>query len=252
MMILVLTLLTSWWLINWLNKPGNFSFKKIELINQLHNQESKELTSIAAKALNGGFFSLNIEQFKSEFLTQLPWVKSVAIRKIWPDKLLLEIVEHKPVARWLSVDKNMPETITQLLSQQGHIFTPDLSSRQKKKFMYMALLTGTKNNAQQVLKNCVQFNQQLKLLNSGIKQCGMNKRRSWRIKLFTDNNVAIKLGKKNITAHLERFIKAFSGPLKIYLKAVDIADLRYANGFSIKWKQVNLLPDTAQQHTFKN
>ena len=106
LMVLMVLLTTSWLFVSWLNKPGNFPFKKVELVNQLENQKSKELQNITANALNGGFFSLNVDQLRADLLAKLPWVKSVSVRKVWPNKLLVKIVEHKPVARWLSVEKN--------------------------------------------------------------------------------------------------------------------------------------------------
>jgi len=193
--------------------------------------------------LKGGFFSLNIDQLRADLLARLPWVTSVSIRKVWPDKLLIKIVEHKPVARWLSVGKSDRKIGTQLLSEQGVAFTPQLTDKQKLKFSHMVLLTGTITNVKKILTNCVQINNQLKKLDIHIKQCGMNERRSWGIKLALDNEVDIKLGKEKIMLQLERFSEVFSGQLKKYLSSIESADLRYANGFSIKWKAVEVLDD---------
>ena len=244
LMVLMVLLTSSWLFVSWLNKPGNFPFKKVELVNQLENQKSKELQNITANALNGGFFSLNVDQLRADLLAKLPWVKSVSVRKVWPNKLLVKIVEHKPVARWLSVEKNNDSKQIQLLSQNGVVFSPLLTDKQKLKFAQMALLTGTNSNAEQVLTNCVQINKKLKQIESGIKQCGMNERRSWGLKLSSDNELDIKLGKEKIMQQLERFIEVFSGQLNQYLISIESADLRYANGFSIKWKSVDNSTDT--------
>lgn len=257
--------------VNWLNRPGNFSFKKVELVNYLENQESKELQKIAANALNGGFFSLNVDEFRAELLAKLPWVKSVSVRKIWPDKLLVEIAEYKPVVRWLSVDflPSAEGSISvkgssslqyvdayQLLSRNGIIFEPELSSAQKIKFNKMALLYGPKMNTEKVLKKCFEINESLKQLGLGIMHCGMNKRRTWSLTLTASDfttpgfnkrdslDMNIKLGKENIMQQLARFIQVFSGKLKPYLGSVEYADLRYSNGFSIKW-----IADNTSQHT---
>lgn len=235
--------MSSWLFVSWLNKPGNFPFKKVELINPLENQESKELQKITARALNGGFFSLNVDELRAELVAELPWIKSAAVRKVWPNKLLVDIVEHKPVARWLSIEKKAAEN-TQLLSQKGIVFSPLLTARQKQKFAQMALLTGTGSNAEKVLKNCVLINKQLNQLELAIKQCGMNKRRSWMVKLSSEHEFNIKLGKDKIMRHLERFIKVFSGQLKPYISSVKSADLRYSNGFSVQWKPVEIVTDT--------
>jgi len=247
-LLLLLTLVglltASWLFINWLNKPGNFPLKKIELVTHLKNQKSKELRHVAENALNGGFFSLNVNELRTNLLAELPWVKSVSVRKVWPDKLLIKIIEYKPVARWLSVENNRNSDQTQLLSQYGVVFSPRLTEKQRLKFAQMALLTGTNNNAQRVLTNCAQLINKLKQLGLAVKQCGMNERRSWMLKLMHDNEMNIKLGKEKIMHQLERFIEVFSGQLKHYLDSVQSADLRYSNGFSIKWKSVSILTNT--------
>lgn len=255
LLLILMGLLGSCWLfINWLNKPGNFPFKKVELINQLENQESKELQNVTASALNGGFFSLNVDELRADLLVKLPWVKSVSIRKVWPNKLVVKIIEHKPVARWLSVENNDSKHI-QLVSRNGVVFNPELTEKQKFKFSQMALLTGTSSNAEKILTNCVQLNKKLKRIEFAIKQCGMNERRSWKLKLSHNNDLDIKLGKEKIMQQLERFILVFSGQLKQYLSSVESADLRYANGFSVKWKSVSTLTNTIEsssQHSLQN
>lgn len=235
LMIFVGLLTGSWLFMSWLTKPGNFPFKKIELVNQLENQKSKELQRMTANVMNGGFFSLNVEQLRADLLAKLPWVKSVSVRKVWPDKLLLKIIEHKSVARWLSVEKNSDLDETQLLSQNGIVFNPVLTDKQERQFAQMTLLMGTNSNAEKVLTNCVQINKKLKQLGLAVKECGMNERRSWKLKLSLNNDLDLKLGKEKIIQKLERFINVFSGQLKQYLSSVESVDLRYSNGFSVKW-----------------
>ncbi|MCU7798603.1 MAG: FtsQ-type POTRA domain-containing protein [gamma proteobacterium symbiont of Lucinoma myriamae] len=228
-------LTASWLFMSWLTKPENFPFKKVELVNQLENQKSKELQRMTGNMMNGGFFNINVNQLRADLLFRLPWVKSVSVRKVWPDKLLLKIIEHKPVARWLSVEKSNKLNETQLISQNGIIFNPVLTDKQERQFAKMTLLTGTKSNAEKVLTNCSHINKRLKQLGIGIKQCGMNERRSWKLKLSLINDLDLQLGKEKIMQKLERFINVFSGQLKQYLSSVESADLRYSNGFSVKW-----------------
>lgn len=240
-----LALLTlSVMLVVWLNKPGNFPFKKVELLNQLENQQSRELQQVAAKALNGGFFSLDVDVFRTELLARLPWVKSVAVRKVWPDKLLIEIAEYKPVVRWQAVD-GQKDKAEQFLSQQGIIFQPQLTAEQRVKFARLAVFYGPKMSTEKVLNKCFAMNEAVNKLALGIESCGMNKRRTWSLALLgsaTAENkylkMDLKLGKEKIMQHLERFVTVFSGKLKHYLSSVEYVDLRYTNGFSIKWNKV--------------
>ncbi len=252
LLIIVLIITSLGIVINWLNKPGNFPFKKVELINQLENQESKELQKIAAQALNGGFFSLNVDEFRENLLNKLPWVKSVSVRKLWPDKIAVEIIEYKPVVRWQSVDNHSLKKTKQLLSQEGVIFRPQLTADQLLKFDQMALFFGPEMNARKILDKCFAINKKLFTLNLGIKQCGMNNRRTWRLILadFNKNreaNIEIQVGKDNVVQRLDRFVQVFSGKLKQFLVSIETVDLRYTNGFSIKWNASDILSGRLQK-----
>jgi cell division protein FtsQ len=35
-------------------------------------------------------------------LEELPWIERAYVRRLWPDRLLLTVVEQQPVARWWS------------------------------------------------------------------------------------------------------------------------------------------------------
>lgn len=237
---LIVLAVSAWFFIDWLYKTENFPIKKVELVNKLENQESAELQTIASRAINGGFFSLDVDKFRAELLAKLPWVEAVTVRKIWPNKLLVAITEHQPVIRWTS-SINDETGLFRLLSDNGIIFQPELSSFQVEKFNKMALFFGPEMSEKKVYKTCVQLNENLKKLNdvsgsysSTIKQCGMNERRSWLLTL--DSGVIIKLGKDNIIQSLNQFITVFTTQLKQYYAQVETVDLRFSNGFSVHWK----------------
>lgn len=244
---LIALIVSVWFFIDWLYKTENFPIKKVELVNKLENQESGELQAIASRAINGGFFSLDVDLFRAELLSKLPWVEAVTVRKIWPNKLLVTITEHKPVVRWNSSIKDENEN-SRLLSENGVIFQPRLNSFQVERFNKMALFFGPNMSEKKVFEKCVQLNENLKklkdasgLYNSTVKQCGMNERRSWILTL--DSGVIIKLGKENIVQSLSQYITAFTTQLKQYYEQVETVDLRFSNGFSVKWKEQ---PDTVK------
>ncbi len=240
--IFMVVLVSSWFFVDWLYQPDSFPIKQVKLENQLKNQKSNELQVIASKAVNGGFFSLDIDKFRSELLSSLPWVEEVRVRKFWPDKLLVSIKEYQPISRWISIDnvqKNPQHSQNdiELLSRNGVIFYPKLTDKQTKKFNRMAVLSGPEMNAKIILETCVKINNSLKKLKSRVQQCGMNGRRSWLITL--NNGIVIKLGKENVMQNLHQYIDVFSNQLSKYFDQVDYADLRFSNGFSVKWKVTN-------------
>ena len=59
-----------------------------------------------------GFFAVDLDSLRAQ-LRALPWVKSVEVRKRWPDRLEVSIVEYRPLARW-GADR--------MLSENGELF----------------------------------------------------------------------------------------------------------------------------------
>jgi len=211
-------------------------------VNKLENQQKDELLTVVAEHLNGGFFSLEIEKFSRQLTEKLAWIKSVSVKKVWPDKLQLTIIEYTPVVRWQSVNivgTGKTNSQSSLISQYGVIFKPELTQAQQKKFNSMVVLTGSDDSAGKVLLQCMEINKQLKQLALGIKHCGMNNRRSWTTTMVLKDgqNVTLKLGKREVMKKLTGFIDIFSGRLKRYLALIDYADLRYSNGFTIFWNK---------------
>ena len=59
-----------------------------------------------------GFFAVRLQDAQ-DAVEKLPWVERAEVRKRWPDVMDIEVVEHKPFARW-GADR--------LLSVHGKLF----------------------------------------------------------------------------------------------------------------------------------
>ena len=62
--------------------------------------------------VQNGFFAVDLARVR-EVLSKLPWVQRVEVRKRWPDRLEVSLVEYKPLARW-GKDR--------MLSENGELF----------------------------------------------------------------------------------------------------------------------------------
>ncbi|HCW91395.1 MAG TPA: cell division protein FtsQ, partial [Marinobacter sp.] len=60
------------------------------------------------------FFATDLSEIKTA-VEERPWVASAAVRRAWPDRLEVEIREHKPLAYW---DER------RLVRRSGVLFTP--------------------------------------------------------------------------------------------------------------------------------
>ena len=68
----------------------------------------------------------------------MPWLKRVGVRRVWPDRLVIQFEEYQPVARWGD---------NGLMSKEGNIFYPDPL---QDAFSDLPQLKGPKGNEQEV------------------------------------------------------------------------------------------------------
>ena len=67
---------------------GDFTFLKTD-----------ELTELVVEEIDGGFLSIDLGHL-SAVLDEHPWVDEVSVRRQWPSRLKVEVIEEVPIARW--------------------------------------------------------------------------------------------------------------------------------------------------------
>jgi cell division protein FtsQ len=191
---------------------------------------AEQIRAAASKHLGGGFFAIRLEDLRASVAT-LPWVERVEVRKRWPDTVELRVFEQQPFARW--GDKR-------LIGRNGGLFSaPGTESIQG-----LPQLDGP----DAALADVVDFyNKTLHTLTgSGLTLAGvsLSDRGSWKLTLV--DGAEIMLGQRDIDAHLQRFLEVF--PRLAAGRGTNVfarADLRYANGFAIRW--LSAAPDSKPQ-----
>lgn len=239
--------------INYLFKKNSFPVKQIVMLNKLYEQNSQELQKIISETINGGFFSLNIKMLRQKLET-LAWVDTVSIRKKWPHTIQIELQEKQVAARWI-VSGISKRTINQLknekwdkqslISDKGIVFHTPLTGAQYQKYKYLEIYSSPNELSILGLKKCRQISKMMNEVKLNLKHCFQDQRRSWFVAL--ENGFELFLGRVNnenlintkndkILQRVATFVMAYKKILKRYEKNIDRIDMRYTNGFAIKWK----------------
>lgn len=165
-----------------------------------------------------GYFGQNINEINERFLA-VSWVKNVLVRKIYPNKLSITLVEYQPVARWNN---------KQYLSEQGVIFS---LPEDRFKGDNLPILFGPDSESKVVLEAWNKIKQDLMLRNLALFSVEMDNRGAWTIRL--DNGVALRLGRGDWLPKIDRFVAIFPQidvPSDMRLSYVD---LRYEHGAAV-------------------
>ncbi|XBC44554.1 MAG: cell division protein FtsQ/DivIB [Buchnera aphidicola (Schlechtendalia peitan)] len=204
-----------------------FSKKKLSnlvITGQLgfFNKQEIETFILSFKKPNS-FFS-KYEIFIQEKLKTLPFVKTVLVKKIWPDKLFINMKNTIPIAYWNN---------KYILDETGTIYNVHKKINAKN-FLYFY---GPKDSQIQILNNYHIVKKILKKNNIVLKSIVVTSHNSW--KLLIENNTKIIIGNINNIMRLKRLVniwKLLKYEETMKKKQIKYIDLRYESGIAIGWK----------------
>ena len=201
--------------------PDTLPIKRIEIHGRLMHVSPDDLHSMVADRVRGGFLNLNVDSIRNVLIAE-PWINGVSVKRIWPDKINVIVVEEAAVAQWRN---------NSLLNDEGQIFSPHPDTLP----IDLPALGGPVGSEKIVLEKFVKMSAILEPLDYRIAELLLNERRSWKLEL--DNGVVVVLGRTAVDARLKRFVELAPFDLMDRFTEVEYIDLRYPNGFSVKWNQ---------------
>lgn len=228
---LLLALSAALWVgVEWLVDPAHTPLRKIEITGDLHHLDRSALEQDLAPLVKGGFFGTSVAAIQSRVKAQA-WVDQVSVRRLWPDRLWIQIREQQSVALWGD---------TALLNERGEVFTPPSIPAQYDESL--PRLMGPEGHATQVLDAYAHMTNLLKSMGVAIRELREDERRSWQMTL--SNGTQVELGRLEPEQRLARFARAYPAILASAVHPVAAVDLRYSNGFAVRWSS-----DTHEERT---
>lgn len=86
------------------------------VVNGNNNLDINILQARLATQLGNSLFSFKVDAARDEVLND-PWVQSATVRKVYPDTIVVDVVERKPVALWQSKGE------VHLISRDGFVIS---------------------------------------------------------------------------------------------------------------------------------
>ena len=193
--------------------------RQLEVHATFQHVSASQIRAAVTPELGRGFFAINLDQVR-DALAKLPWVASVAVSKHWPDRLDITLREIQPVARW---------NAAQLLDKDGHVFAvPDPAIANG-----LPQLSGPDDRAADVL--AFYRAAQADFARSALQVAGatLSARGSWSVALANGGRIVV--GNDQPDARLARFVASLPVLLQGRDSGFVYADLRYSNGFAVRW-----------------
>ncbi len=199
--------------------PESLPVNSMRIETPLEHVQPEQLREVVGEDASTGFLHVDVDQIRTDLET-LPWVKRASVRRSWPDQLVLRIEEQQPMARWAGGG---------LVNAQGELF----QAKGDDAWLELPLLRGPQNTEQVMAKSLREMQEMLTPVGLKISHLTMNERRSWDLRLR--NGLRLGLGKSDVNLRLLRFVRVYVEALKPQLHAIDSVDLRYTNGFAVRW-----------------
>ena len=205
---------------HWLHAPSNLPVRAVRVQGDLQQIGREELRAAVEPFVDSGILWLDVAAVRAS-VEALPWVRRAAVRRAWPDAVLVEVEERRAIARWADGG---------LISHEGVKFVP-----QRKFGQALPVLTGPTGTEAMVTEGYLQLEKALDPVGLDIARVSVDARRAWRIAMT--NGVEVVLGRDRHEARLARFLGAWPRILGPRVNRVARVDLRYANGFAVSWRE---------------
>lgn len=204
-----------------LDKPDTLKIKRVKVEGEFRYLDEKDVYNALGGLTSGGFFNVDVRAVK-QAAESLQWIDSASVRRLWPDTLKIEITEQVPLARW-GKDR--------VINVRGELFQPPLKGLSES----LPDFTGPAGTEEKIAKQYQLMSGQLAEIGLAIEELRLTDRRAWDLKLT--NGLRLILGRPVSEERLARFVGVYPKVLKEKLEKIESVDLRYTNGFAVRWKE---------------
>lgn len=192
-----------------------FPVDEVRVALPLKHVTREQVDAIVRREVRGTFFTLQLGSVRAAF-EQLPWVRRAEVRRHWPGRLEVTLMEHDPLARWGG---------DALVNVQGEVFEAAYDGA-------LPVFNGPAGAAKEMAIQYDHFRRSLAAIDRQPREINVSTRRAWQIEL--DDGLTLDLGREQIEARLRRFVETYPRTIARMKHPVDRVDLRYANGFAVR------------------
>jgi cell division protein FtsQ len=218
----------------WLARLPVFALKSIKLEGEIVRNSPSTIRANATPQLKGNFFTLDLNDAREAF-ESVPWVRHAVVRRVWPNRLAVQLEEHHAAALWTEDDGN-----DKLVNTAGEVFEANVGDVEDEG---LPRFTGPDGSAPQMLQLYRRLQPVLQALDEGgIESMKLSGRGSWRVVL--DGGAAVELGRGSddeVITRAGRFVRTVQQVVQQYQRPLQYADLRHPDGYAVRLKGVTTL-----------
>lgn len=198
-------------------EPQRLPVRLVTVDGALKYPTSRCLQERVITHLDGGILTQDLAGLQTA-VEAIPWVRSASLRRRWPDRLEIRVVERVALARWGE---------GALIDADGVIFRPAEDDLPRG----LPRLSGRDQDALELVRHLVDWEPRLRALGLEIETLAQDARGAWTLHLSAGFSLA--LGKERVQERMSRFIRVY--PRLAATGMPSRIDMRYSNGLAIRW-----------------
>lgn len=201
---------------------GRWPVTQLAVQAEFNHVSADDIRAAVRPRLGKGFFALDLDAVQKA-VAALPWVESVEARKRWPDTLQLRVYERQPFAHWND---------RQLISRQGLVFDVPESADAGA----LPRLSGPDARLAEVVSFYAEVRKAFAGTRLSVDGVALTERGSWSISMADGAQIVIG-DREQAGRRLRRFLDVYPQLMAGHDEGFAHADLRYTNGFAVRWPQ---------------
>lgn len=211
---------------DYLLQPDRFPVSRISFIGEFRHVEKSALQENVAPYIGNNFFAIDLQKLEAA-LRDIDWVSDVSVSRRWPDTLQVNVKEQRLIAAW-----NKAGWVT---SDATIVELPGI------KMPGLPRWSGPDGTQVLVQLRSQQFSRLLADVGMQLRQLSYSQRGAWQIlasNYLRNEQISIRLGRRDMQDRLYRFARAYGQTLGKLEQRLISVDLRYPNGFAVKWNSI--------------
>jgi cell division protein FtsQ len=225
----------------WALRHPLFSLAGITVQGEVTHNSAATLRANVAPRLAGNFFTVNLPAARDAF-EHVPWVRRAVVRREFPNRLRVELQEHRAVALWGA------ENEARLLNNFGEVFEANVGDVEADD---LPRLAGPDGQSREVLAMYQALRPLFEPLDLAIARVALTARGSWQLELDTDATVELGRGTtEEVAARAQRFVQTLTQVTSRYGRrpeALVSADLRHGDGYALRLRGVGTTADAVKR-----
>ena len=194
-----------------------FPVRQIEVTTVLKQTSREDIEQAAQGRIEGNLFAVSPDAVRRG-LEELPWVRRASVRRVWPDRLEVELEEHVALARW--GDEGLVNTY-------GERF-------QGSPARALPMFVGPAGSEREMAVRYARFVTLLAPLSEPLERVVLTQRFAWQLRLAGGLDIMLGRDADLAEQRLQRFVTVYDATLKKIPRCHQYVDLRYPNGFALR------------------